>query len=31
MTIGWGLWTGFVFCVSGGVGLIGAIRPSKAT
>ena len=31
MTFGWGLWTGFVFCVSGGVGLIGAIRPSKAT
>ena len=31
MDVGWGIWTGLMFCVSGGVGLIGGIRPSKAT
>ena len=27
----WGIWTGLMFCVSGGVGVIGGFRPSKAT
>ena len=29
--VGWGIWTGLMFCVSGGIGLVGANRPSKAT
>ena len=31
MDVGWGIWTGLIFCVSGGIGLIGATRPSKGT
>ena len=31
MEFGWGIWTGLIFCVSGGIGLIGATRPSKQT
>ena len=31
MEVGWGIWTGLIFCVSGGIGLIGATRPSKQT
>ena len=31
MNVGWGIWTGFVFCVSGSIGLIGVTRPSKRT
>ena len=29
--IGWGIWTGLTFCLSGGIGLIGSVRPSLAT
>ena len=28
--IGWGIWTGLTFCLSGGIGLIGSVRPSHA-
>ena len=28
---GWGIWTGFTFCLSGVIGLIGSVRPSQAT
>ena len=28
---GWGIWTGFIFWLSGGIGLIGATRPSERT
>ena len=28
---GWGIWTGFIFCLSGVIGLIGSVRPSQAT